>query len=186
MNKNNYCVIMAGGIGTRFWPISRTSHPKQFIDILGTGQTLLQQTYNRFIRVCKKENIYIVTNEIYKKLILQHPKISEDQIICEPTRRNTAPCIAYSCYKIYKKNPEANIVVSPSDHIILEEDAFVEIVESALKATAVNDWLLTLGIKPSRPDTGYGYIQFNKDIVCPKEKRIKKVKTCFGDGFIIS
>jgi len=178
MNKNDYCVIMAGGIGTRFWPISRSSHPKQFIDILGTGQTLLQQTYNRFIRICKKENIYIVTNEIYKNLILQQiPDISEDQIVCEPSRRNTAPCIAYSCYKIYIKNPDANIVVSPSDHIIIKEDAFVEVIHAGLKASATNDWLLTLGIKPSRPDTGYGYIQFNKDIASGEEKRIKKVKT---------
>jgi mannose-1-phosphate guanylyltransferase len=178
MNKNDYCVIMAGGIGTRFWPISRTSHPKQFIDILGTGQTLIQQTYDRFRKICHKENIYIVTNEIYKDLIKQQlPEINEKQIICEPARRNTAPCIAYASYKIASINPEANIVVAPSDHIILKEDSFIETVQSALKCSAANDWLLTLGIRPSRPDTGYGYIQFNSDITCPNDKKIKKVKT---------
>lgn len=178
MNKNQYCVIMAGGIGTRFWPMSRTSHPKQFIDILGTGQTLLQQTYCRFNKIIRKENIYIVTNEQYKKLVTaQLPEIDEAQIVCEPSRRNTAPCIAYASYKIFCTNPDANIVVAPSDHIILKEESFLEIINSALKATAANDWLLTLGIKPSRPDTGYGYIQFNESITCQKDKRIKKVKT---------
>ena len=130
MNKNNYCVIMAGGIGTRFWPMSRTSRPKQFIDILGLGQTLIQQTYSRFCKVCKKENIFIITNDIYKNLVKQQlPELSDNQIICEPSRRNTAPCIAYSCYKIYGLNPEANIVVAPSDHIIKKEDNFTEIIE---------------------------------------------------------
>jgi len=169
---------MAGGIGTRFWPISRTSHPKQFIDILGTGQTLIQQTYNRFRKICQKENIYIVTNDIYKDLIQQQlPEINEKQIICEPARRNTAPCIAYASYKIASINPNANVVVAPSDHIIIKEDSFIETVQSALKCSAANDWLLTLGIRPSRPDTGYGYIQFNEDITSPNDKRIKKVKT---------
>lgn len=178
MNKNQYCVIMAGGIGTRFWPMSRTSHPKQFIDILGTGQTLLQQTYFRFNKIIRKENIYIVTNEQYKKLITdQIPDINETHIVCEPSRRNTAPCIAYASNKIQCLNPDANIVVAPSDHIILKEESFLEIISSGLKATAANDWLLTLGIKPSRPDTGYGYIQFNETVTYQKDKRIKKVKT---------
>lgn len=169
---------MAGGIGTRFWPISRTSHPKQFIDILGTGRTLIQETFHRFNKIIRKENIYIVTNNQYKKLILEQiPEISEEQIVCEPSRRNTAPCIAYACYKIHGMNPAANIVVAPSDHIILKEESFLEIIGSALKATAANNWLLTLGIKPSRPDTGYGYIQFNEDITYDKDKRVKKVKT---------
>jgi mannose-1-phosphate guanylyltransferase len=178
MNKNNYCVIMAGGLGTRFWPMSRTSHPKQFIDILGTGQTLIQQTYNRFLSVCNKDQIYIVTNEIYRDLIKEQlPEITDKQILCEPARRNTAPCIAYACYKIAQENVDANIVVAPSDHIILKEDSFTDIIKSALKASAKNDWLITLGIKPSRPDTGYGYIQFNQDFNYEDDKRIKKVKT---------
>jgi len=174
MNKNNYCVIMAGGIGSRFWPMSRTQHPKQFIDILGTGQTLIQQTYNRLKRICPEENIYIVTNEIYKKLTLsQLPGISEEQIICEPTMRNTAPCIAYANYKIAAKNPDANIIVAPSDHLILKEDEFIRVMNLALDYTSKNDCLLTLGITPSRPDTGYGYIQFNEE----GDSELKKVKT---------
>ncbi len=165
---------MAGGIGSRFWPMSRTQHPKQFIDILGTGQTLIQQTYNRLKRICPEENIYIVTNEIYKKLTLsQLPGISEEQIICEPTMRNTAPCIAYANYKIAAKNPDANIIVAPSDHLILKEDEFIRVMNLALDYTSKNDCLLTLGITPSRPDTGYGYIQFNEE----GDSELKKVKT---------
>ncbi len=176
--KNNFCVIMAGGIGSRFWPMSRTSQPKQFIDILGSGETLIQQTFRRFERVCPVENIYIVTNEIYRDLIkIQIPQINDEQIVCEPTRRNTAPCIAYANYKILQKNPDANIVVAPSDHIILKEDAFIEVINAALKATSDNDWLVTLGITPSRPDTGYGYIQFNDQVCSSDDVRINKVKT---------
>jgi len=178
MNTNNYCIIMAGGIGARFWPMSRTAHPKQFIDILGTGETLIQQTYNRFKRICPKENILIVTNESYKNLVIkQLPEISDNNILCEPMRRNTAPCIAYASYKIYAKNPEANLVVAPSDHIILKEDIFVDVIKLSLEAISVNDWLLTLGIQPCRPDTGYGYIQFNDAITYEKNKNIFKVKT---------
>jgi len=173
MNKNNYCVIMAGGIGSRFWPMSRTQHPKQFIDILGTGKTLIQQTYNRLKRICLEENIYIVTNEIYKELILkQLVGINDEQIICEPTMRNTAPCIAYANYKIAAKNPNANIIVAPSDHLILKEDEFIRVMQLALDYTSKNDCLLTLGITPSRPDTGYGYIQFIEEA----DTEIKKVK----------
>ncbi len=178
MNENNYCIIMAGGIGARFWPMSRTAHPKQFIDILGTGETLIQQTFRRFEHFCQRDHIYIVTNELYRQLTRdQLPGISDDQILCEPARRNTAPCVAYACYKILEKNPNANMVVAPSDHIILREDIFNEVVESALRTTAADDWLLTLGIKPSRPDTGYGYIQFNEEIKCQEDDRIFKVKT---------
>ncbi len=178
MNKNNFCVIMAGGIGSRFWPMSRTNQPKQFIDILGTGETLIQQTFRRFERICPSENIYIVTNEIYREQIkLQIPHILDEQIVCEPSRRNTAPCIAYANYKIHKINPEANVIVAPSDHIILKEDAFVEVITKALEATKDNDWLVTLGITPSRPDTGYGYIQFNSDFEWQNDNRLKKVKT---------
>lgn len=178
MNQNNYCIIMAGGIGSRFWPMSRKDHPKQFIDILGTGKTLIQSTFNRFLKICPSENIYIVTNESYKGLVLEQlPMISERQVLCEPSRRNTAPCIAYANYTILERNPNANIVVAPSDHIILKEDIFTEVITAALEASEKNDWLLTLGIQPNRPDTGYGYIQFEEKDACPSDSRIKKVKT---------
>ena len=173
MNKDNYCIIMAGGIGSRFWPMSRTEHPKQFIDILGTGETLIQQTYNRFKLLCPEENIYIVTNEIYKDLTKEQLEgINDEQIICEPTMRNTAPCIAYANYKIADKNPNANIIVAPSDHLILKETEFVRVMELALEHTSKNNDLLTLGITPSRPDTGYGYIQYIEN----SNSEIKPVK----------
>ena len=178
MNKDCYCVIMAGGVGSRFWPMSKKAEPKQFLDILGTGETLLQQTFNRFKRICPEENIYIVTNEIYRDIVKnQLPGINNDQVLGEPALRNTAPCIAYANYKILDKNPNAKIVVAPSDHIILKEDIFVEVINSALAAVTENDWLLTLGITPSRPDTGYGYIQFNETLTYKNDKRIRKVKT---------
>jgi mannose-1-phosphate guanylyltransferase len=177
MNKNNYCVIMAGGIGSRFWPMSRNAFPKQFLDILGTGKTLIQQTYQRFLRNCPKENIFIVTNESYYDLVLkQLPDLKPGQVLSEPLRRNTAPCIAYASYKISKINPDANIVVAPSDHIITKEDAFAEAIDECFAFTAKNDCLLTLGITPSRPDTGYGYIQFIHEKNEPG-KKITKVKT---------
>ena len=176
--KNNYCVIMAGGVGARFWPMSRTSFPKQFIDILGTGETLIQQTFNRFLKVCPPENILIVTSEQYRDLVMEQlPQIDEKQVLCEPSRRNTAPCIAYANYKILTENPEARIIVAPSDHIILKEDVFVKVMKESLEVVAQNDWLLTIGIKPSRPDTGYGYIQYNADQAYEKNKDIRKVKT---------
>ncbi|MFC2100765.1 mannose-1-phosphate guanylyltransferase [Bacteroidota bacterium] len=178
MDKNYYCIIMAGGIGARFWPMSKTNHPKQFIDILGVGETLIQMTYKRFARVCPEENIYIVTNEIYRDLVKEQiPAISDERIICEPARRNTAPCIAYANYRIEQVNPDASIVVAPSDHIILKEDAFVEAINATLQATTTNNCLITLGIKPSRPDTGYGYIQYNDSVSYPEDDRIFKVKT---------
>ncbi|MFA8299002.1 MAG: mannose-1-phosphate guanylyltransferase [Hyphomicrobiales bacterium] len=172
-----YCVIMAGGIGSRFWPMSKTNKPKQFIDILGTGQTLIQQTFNRFLNICPKENIYIVTNAIYKELCLEQlDGIKEEQVLCEPSRRNTAPCIAYANHKIYSMDKEAVVVVAPSDHIILKEDIFTENINSAIQAASENDWLLTLGIQPSRPDTGYGYIQFDEGNPYEKDQQIRKVK----------
>lgn len=168
---------MAGGVGARFWPMSRQNHPKQFIDILGTGETLIQSTFRRFTSICPAENIYIVTNEMYKKQVLDQLPVNEEQVLCEPARRNTAPCIAYANYRILQRNPEANIVVAPSDHIILKEDVFTEVITAALKATSENDWLLTLGIRPSRPDTGYGYIQYDDSQGCESDQRVKKVKT---------
>ncbi len=155
---------MAGGIGSRFWPASTTKHPKQFLDILGTGKTMLRQTYERSLNVSPQENIYIITNEIYKNLVIEQlPEISEEQIILEPIMRNTAPCIAYASCKICKINPNALIVVSPSDHLIIQESKFVETIKTAFKHAMDGEKLITLGIKPSRPDTGYGYIQFNEN-----------------------
>lgn len=164
VNPNNYCILMAGGIGSRFWPMSRTNRPKQFIDVLGTGETLIQQTFRRLSKVCLPGNIFIVTNEIYRDLVkAQIQGITDRQILCEPSRRNTAPCIAYAAHKIGVENPNANIIVSPADHIILKEEEFTQVLLKALDATAKNNWLLTLGITPSRPDTGYGYIQTSED-----------------------
>ncbi|HEY8781408.1 MAG TPA: mannose-1-phosphate guanylyltransferase [Mucilaginibacter sp.] len=161
MNKNYYVIIMAGGIGSRFWPISRTSHPKQFIDILGTGKTLIQNTYDRFLKICPKENIYVATNDIYASLVKkQLPDMADDQILTEPVMRNTAPCIAYGSFKIESLDPDAVIVVAPSDHLILDEPAFVSAIEKSLQVAEKHNCLITLGIKPSRPDAGYGYIQY--------------------------
>ncbi|MGO4878450.1 mannose-1-phosphate guanylyltransferase [Pedobacter psychrotolerans] len=175
INQNNkYVLIMAGGVGSRFWPKSRNHFPKQFIDILGTGESLLQLTYQRFLKVCPKENILILTNAGYADLVkAQLPAILTDNILLEPSRNNTAPCIAYATYKILQKNPDANIVVAPSDHLILKEDVFIEKINLALDFTADNDALLTLGISPTRPDTGYGYIEYLEDEGI--EKEIKKV-----------
>jgi len=173
--NSNYVVIMAGGVGSRFWPASRTSFPKQFLDILGIGKTLLQQTYERFDGICPRENIFIVTNESYRDLIKEQlPSIQDHQILGEPMMRNTAPCIAYACSKIFKIDPKAQIVVAPADHLILKEDQFKEIILNALELAAKEDYLITLGIVPSRPDTGYGYIQYNESL---KQDSAFKVKT---------
>lgn len=177
-NSNHYCVIMAGGIGARFWPMSKTNRPKQFIDILGTGKTLIQMTFERFLPVCPAENIYVVTNEIYREQVLEQlPLMKPEQVLCEPARRNTAPCIAYANHVIMQKNPNAVIVVAPSDHIILRPDVFVSNLKDAMQAAKENDWLITLGIEPSRPDTGYGYIQFLEGSVHTELDKLKKVKT---------
>ncbi len=176
-NKNNYCVIMAGGIGARFWPMSKTSRPKQFIDILGIGKTLIRLTFERFANICPPENVYVVTNKIYKDLVLEQlPELSENQVLCEPSRRNTAPCVAYANHKIMEENKDAVVVVAPSDHIILMEEEFVSNIKTAMEAARTNDWLLTLGIKPSRPDTGYGYIKFDEEKVLNDDTPLYKVK----------
>jgi mannose-1-phosphate guanylyltransferase len=176
--SHNYGVIMAGGIGSRFWPMSRTSHPKQFLDILGTGHTLLQQTYDRLARIVPKENIFVVTNESYEDLVQQQlPGLKRSSILLEPSRKNTAPCIAYASYKIHHLDPEANIVVTPSDHLIIKEDTFIKAIKSCFTKTKSEDCLLTIGLRPTRPDTGYGYIQYREPDQKEKDKRIKKVKT---------
>lgn len=179
MSNHNYCVIMAGGVGSRFWPLSRTSKPKQFLDILGVGRTLLQQTYDRFIQIVPPENIYIVSNKDYGSIIEEQiPDLPKENILLEPFRRNTAPCIAYASYRLKVKDPKAVMVVAPSDHLILKEDKFQHVVKDGLFFVRDHNALLTLGIKPSRPETGYGYIQSEKE----KELKnipaaIKRVKT---------
>ncbi len=171
--KNYYVVIMAGGVGSRFWPYSRTKFPKQFLDVLGTGSSLLRMTFERFLEICPTENIYIVTSTLYKDLVMdQLPELTDDQILLEPDRRNTAPCIAYASYKIKKQNPDATMVVTPADHTIFKEDIFKESINSALNEASTSDKLITLGIQPTRPETGYGYIQYVQG-----EERLKKVKT---------
>jgi len=177
MNSNTHCVIMAGGVGSRFWPLSTTRTPKQFLDILGTGKSLLQQTYERFKPICPLENILVVTNANYKELVLEQcPGLKPEQVLAEPMRRNTAPCIAYANTIIKKKDPKANIVVTPADHLIINEEQFRTNILNGLDFVKESDTLLTLGIKPSRPETGYGYIQVDyKKSKLPEN--FNKVKT---------
>ncbi|WP_304953709.1 mannose-1-phosphate guanylyltransferase [uncultured Alistipes sp.] len=175
MVNNRYCVIMAGGVGTRFWPKSRQSMPKQFLDILGTGKSFIRHTYERFAPMVPPENFLVVTNRKYKELVLEHlPELDEKQVLCEPVGRNTAPCIAYAAYTLLKKDPGAEMIVTPSDHLILNEEDFRTIVEECLRFAADNDALMTVGIKPTRPDTGYGYIQVSDS------QPVSKVK-CFTE-----
>ena len=171
--QDNYCVIMAGGIGSRFWPFSKTDCPKQFLDFLGTGNSLLQMTFERFSTIVPISNILIVTNKMYKDLILEQlPQITETQILLEPNRRNTAPCIAYAMSRIKAMTKKANIIVTPSDHLILKENEFLETIKEGLEFIDKNDMLLTIGIEPSRPETGYGYIQIEES-----DSALHKVKT---------
>lgn len=175
MNSHQYVIIMAGGIGSRFWPFSRQANPKQFQDILGTGKSLLQQTVERVYPICPPENVYIVTNRDYYDLVkAQLPFMRDEQILLEPVMRNTAPCIAYAAYKIYSKDPQANLVVAPADHVITKEEAFTRALQTALDKTQNSQILATLGIKPTRPDTGYGYIQVDDS---QKLGELSKVKT---------
>jgi mannose-1-phosphate guanylyltransferase len=174
MKSNVFVVIMAGGVGSRFWPYSRNSRPKQFIDVLGIGKSLLQMTYNRFLSTTSKDNILVLTNAIYSDLVKEQlPDISEDHILTEPDRRNTAPCIAYAAYKIRKKNPDAVMVVTPADHAIFQEENFARVINTAVEAATGTNKLLTVGITPNRPDTGYGYIQYMEE----EQSAVKKVKT---------
>ena len=176
--NNNFCVIMAGGTGTRFWPLSTQKKPKQFLDILNTGSSLLQLTFERFKQVCPTENIFVVTNELYGELVQEQlPDLSENQILVEPEKKNTAPCIAYANHKIKTINPKANIVVTPSDHLILKENEFIEVIKNGLQFSQNNDALLTLGITPHRPETGYGYIQIDPGKKAKENSNIFSVKT---------
>lgn len=160
--KNTYILIMAGGIGSRFWPSSRSEKPKQFLDILGLGKSLLQLSVERFRKAFPLSAVRILTHERYKSLVQEQlPELAEEQIICEPSRKNTAPCIAYAACKLYALDPESSFIVAPSDHIIMKEDAFLEKIQEALK-WADKGYILTLGIEPSRPDTGYGYIRYQE------------------------
>ena len=158
---NRYCVIMAGGIGSRFWPLSKNNYPKQFLDILGTGKSFIRSTYERFLPLVPSENFVVVTNAAYKDLVLQQlPEIKEENILCEPMRRNTAPCIAYAVYHILSQCPEASIAVTPADHLVTNEVEFQRIIGRGLDFVEQNrEALMTIGIKPSRPETGYGYIE---------------------------
>jgi len=171
--ENNFCIIMAGGVGSRFWPFSRNNRPKQFLDFFGTGRSLLQLTFDRVRHLVPAENIIIVSNVIYKELILEQlPEIKADQVLLEPNRRNTAPCIAYAVNRIKSMTDKANIIVAPSDHLILKETDFLDTIRAGFDFVEKNDCLLTLGIKPSRPETGYGYIQIGEG-----ETNLRRVKT---------
>jgi mannose-1-phosphate guanylyltransferase len=163
MNPNHYVAIMAGGVGSRFWPASREAKPKQFLDILGLGKSLLQMTYDRFLPLIPKENIFIVTNATYRDLVKEQlPDVTDNQILAEPSRNNTAPCLAYTAFKLQNLNPNATFVVASSDHLILKEAAFLENIKQALEFAEKKDALVTLGIMPTSPNTGYGYVQYNR------------------------
>lgn len=162
-NKNYYAILMAGGVGSRFWPVSTQDFPKQFHDMLGTGDTLIQKTFHRLAKLIPQENILILTNERYNDLVLQQlPEVSQRQVVLEPAMRNTAPCILYASLKIQKENPDAVMIVAPSDHWIEDENAFATNVEQAFSFCSQNNALMTLGIKPTFPNTGYGYIEYDK------------------------
>jgi len=161
--KNHYCIIMAGGVGSRFWPVSRNAKPKQFLDILGLGRSFLQMTYDRFVPFIPSQNFWVVTSHQYRDLVKEQlPMIPNDQILLEPFRKNTAPCIAYATYKLMEKDREASVVVAPSDHLIVNDSEFLHIIEAAFDLADREEVLITLGIKPTRPETNYGYIQAHK------------------------
>jgi len=173
---NNHLVIMAGGVGSRFWPMSTAEHPKQFIDVLGTGKTLLQLTVERFGQLVEPENIWVVTNSKYADIVAsQLPDMPKGNILCEPCRRNTAPCIAYVSWRIKSKDPKANIIVTPSDHIVINVREFQRVVSECMKFTSDTDAIVTLGMKPNRPETGYGYIQANLRAHSLRNKEIFRV-----------
>ncbi len=171
-DKNFYAVLMAGGVGSRFWPVSTSEFPKQFHDMLGTGETLLQKTFSRLQQIIPTENILVLTNQKYNALVLEQLNIEQEQVILEPAMRNTAPCILYASMKIHKLNPDAQIIVAPSDHWIKDESLFIQHLEQSFEFSAHNNALMTLGIEPTFPNTGYGYIEYDKQ----DANVIKKVK----------
>ena len=174
-NKNHYVAIMAGGIGSRFWPMSRTTYPKQFLDILNTGRTLIQSTYDRFKKFIPEENIFIVTSEEYVEIVKEQlPELKIANIVAEPSRKNTAPCVAYISYKLRNINPKGALICAPADHLIFDETAFTKVCLEALNFTSQHKALITLGIKPTHPNTGYGYIQYEQH---PVSDNVYKVKT---------
>jgi mannose-1-phosphate guanylyltransferase len=174
---NRYVIIMAGGVGSRFWPLSRREQPKQFLDILGKGETLIQQTYRRFKATCPEKNIFVVTNADHKELVIEQLGMDPSHVLGEPFRRNTAPCLAYGTFRILKENPDAVIAVTPSDHLIVKEDKFCEELQNCFEFAEGNDALITLGIKPDRPETGYGYIQADQKKPVQGYGNLLKVKT---------
>lgn len=174
---NRFVIIMAGGVGSRFWPLSRREKPKQFLDILGTGETLIQQTFRRFKSVCPEENIFVVTNTEHKDLAVEQLGMDPSNVLAEPFRRNTAPCLAYGTFRILREDPEAVITVTPSDHLIIKEGEFCKVLKESMDFVKENDALLTLGIKPDRPETGYGYIQADRKKPVDGYSNLLKVKT---------
>ena len=176
MHTNNHLVIMAGGVGSRFWPMSTADKPKQFIDVLGVGKSLMQLTYDRFKGIIEAKNVWVVTNENYCELVHEQlPDIPKENILSEPCRRNTAPCIAYVSWRIKKSDSKANIVVTPSDHIVTDQEEFRRVINNCLKFTAETDAVVTLGMKPTRPETGYGYIQADLTVPSVRNKEIYRV-----------
>ncbi len=178
MNSNNFCIIMAGGTSNRFWPLCNANHAKQFIDIMGTGETMLQSTFRHYSAVCERDHIFIVTSEAMKRQVQrQLPNLKPHQILCEPQRRNTAPCIAFAAAVIRHINPNANIIVSPSDHAIFNENAFVQNLNAALEVASQHDWIVTLGAPPTNPNTSYGYLQYDLAAASDDVPQLHKVIT---------
>lgn len=176
MKKNNHIVIMAGGVGSRFWPLSTPEYPKQFIDILGVGRTLIQLTYDRFAGIAPAENVWVVTNANYVNIVRQQlPDIPAENILAEPAARNTAPCIAWACWCIKQKDADANVVVTPSDAIVMNTAEFLRVIENSLAFTENSDAIVTIGIQPTRPETGYGYVQTNSSESLNLSNEILKV-----------
>lgn len=174
MNKHYYVVIMAGGIGSRFWPMSRTGFPKQFLDILNTGKTLIQWTFDRFASFIPAENIYVVTSQEYTSIVKEQlPSMPEENILGEPSRKNTAPCIAYISFKLHQKDPQASLIVAPADHIILDITEFAKVCLEALTFISKHNAFITLGIKPTYPNTGYGYIQYEQHAITDNVYKVK-------------